>query len=112
MVWEGSERSLLCMTMYDPSKYAQSPEFGAELRRRQSPQLARRTRRRRIAITATAIPVGIGLFVEAVGAVRAGRMAPGGRGYPPMTGYEAGLIALFLVALCSFALWRDLRNRE
>ena len=96
--------------MYDPSKYG--AEFGSELRKRQTPEMARRRRRQGLLGLLFGTAFGIVILVEAIHAIRTGQMVRSSPTSLPISGYEAAAIALFFLFFCLFALWRTLRNRD
>jgi hypothetical protein len=86
--------------------------FGSELRKRQSPELARRERRR--SLWAGVVGLGMGLTVLALGvdSVRTGKWVALGRVGDTwdLPGWAVILMALFLVFLSGSILWRFARK--
>jgi hypothetical protein len=92
------------------------PEFGSELRRRETP--AHRQLRRRNGIVAALLGIVAAVVTLAAGisATLTGEMVPGhsNSGHaatPPLPGELVCLIGLFMLALCVWLLWRLMRNK-
>jgi hypothetical protein len=86
--------------------------FGSELRKRQSPELARRERRR--SLWAGVVGLGMGLTILALGvdSVRTGKWVAFGRvgDAVDLPGWVVVLMALFLLFLSGSILWRFARK--
>jgi hypothetical protein len=82
--------------------------FGSELRKRQSPELARQQRRR--SLWAGVVGLGMGLTILALGvdSVRTGKWVAFGRvgNAPDLPGWAVILMALFLLFISGSILWR------
>jgi len=86
--------------------------FGSELRKRQSPELARRQRRR--SLWAGVVGLGMGLTVLTLGvdSVRTGKWVAFGRvgDAPDLPGWVVILMGLFLLVISGSILWRFARK--
>ena len=86
--------------------------FGSELRKRQSPELARRQRRR--SLWAGLVGLGMGLVILALGvdSVRTGKWVAFGRvgDSVDLPGWAVILMALFLLFISGSILWQFARK--
>ena len=96
--------------MSDPHK--PTPEFSSEVRHLETPE--HRRRRRRSGITASIFGIALGtlLLVVGVHAMHTGEMVYGTHSSLPITGGEACLLALVVMALSVWLLWRFLTNKQ
>ena len=86
--------------------------FGSERRPRQSPEFARRERRRALWAGLTGVGMGLVILGDAVDAMRTGRLIDFGRVGDTLIlpGWAVALIALFLLFVSGSILWRFARK--
>jgi hypothetical protein len=86
--------------------------FGAEFRRRLSPELARRERRRALWAGVLGLGMGLTLLVLGVNSVRTGEWVKFGRvgSTYDLPGFVAVLMALFLLYTSGWVIWRFARK--
>ena len=86
--------------------------FGAELRRRMSPELARRERRRALWAGVLGLGMGLTLLVLGVNSVRTGEWVKFGRAGSTydLPGFVAVLMALFLLYTSGWVILRFARK--
>jgi hypothetical protein len=92
--------------MYEPNP--EDPEFGSELRRRQTPGFRRLQRRKGITAALVGIVMGVVMLIIGINAMRTGEMVRSGHfsSLPPLPGEIFVLMGLFLLALCVWLIWR------
>lgn len=91
------------------------PEFGSELRKRQTPELARRERRKQFWALLFGVVLGAVLTLDALYARSHGGLVDGGpgNGFLKIPWWAAGVIGLFILAASGYALWRHaIESRE
>ena len=101
-------RLIEAVSMTDSGKARKyEAEFGSELRKRQTPELARRQRGSIVFGSLIYFGVAVGMLIEAVNAIRTGKTVYLGRlnHEIPCSGYVEAAIALFAVWLYVFAFW-------
>lgn len=89
----------------------QDPKFGSEVRRLETPEHRRRRRRKSVAAAVFGIVMGAVLLVVGVLAARAGEMISHPGSFP-LTGEELSALAVIVMALSGWLLWRLLTNRQ
>ena len=94
----------------------QEPEFGSELRRRETPKHRRLRRRNGIIAALLGIVAAVVTLIAGVSAMLAGEMVRGhsNSGHaasPPLPGELVCLIGLFLLVTCIWLLWRLMTNK-
>ena len=88
------------------------PEFGSEVRRLETPEHRRQRRRKGISAALFGVVLGAGMLALGIGAIRSGEMVRGPIGSLPLTGEEACAMAVFLLVLSGWLLWRFLTHRQ
>jgi hypothetical protein len=87
--------------------------FGSELRRRQSPKLARQQRRNSLVAGLLGIFMGLVTLVDGIDATRTGRMVHfGAHNALTIPGWLAALAGLFVLFLSGFVLRRFVLRRS
>lgn len=90
-----------------------APEFGSELRRLETPEHRRQRRKRGINVSIFGIVLGVLLLMVGLHAMQTGEMVMSYNSrFIPLTGGEACLLALVVIAMCVWLLWRILSNRQ
>ena len=89
------------------------PDFGSELRRRLSPELAARQRRSELWALALGVVMGVAVLIDALYARTHGGMVAGGPAthFISLPWWLVAPMALFVLALSLFGLWRMVAKR-
>jgi hypothetical protein len=96
--------------MYTPNP--QDPNFGSEVRRRETPEHRRQRRRR--GFVAALFGIGLGIFTIVIGAIaiRSGELVAGGPGQVALPGEIVAPMGVCILVMSAWALWRLLTNKE
>jgi hypothetical protein len=90
------------------------PDFGGELRRRQSPKFAAEQRRRGFWTCVFGIIMGLVVLIDALRARTDGGMVTGGAAnhFLSLPWWQVAPMGLFVLTLSLFGLWRIAINRN
>ena len=88
------------------------PEFGSEVRRLETPEHRRQRRRKGVGAALFGVVLGGGMLALGINAIRTGEMVRGFAGSLPLTGAEACAMAVFVLVLSGWLLWRFLTHRQ
>ena len=91
---------------------SERPEPGSELRKRMSPEFARRERRRNLWAGLVGLGMGLAVLVFGVDSVRTGEWVEFGRAGDAwaVPGFVAILMALFILFISASVIWRFARK--
>ena len=87
---------------------ATEPEFGSELRKRQTPEMAKEERRKQFWALVLGLVLGAALLIDALYMRTHGGMVESGpaNGFLKIPWWAAAAIGLFVFGASGFALWR------
>ena len=88
------------------------PEFGSEVRRLETPEHRKHRRRKGITAALFGVVLGSGMLAVGIDAIRSGELVRGRSSSLPLTGEEACVMAVLVLVLSVWLLWRFLTNRQ
>lgn len=95
--------------MYDPMK--KDPEFGSELRKRATPEFARKARRSAIKGSIFLIAMGVACAAFGIHGIPTGEIFHGTKaGSLPLNGWEMAGLGFVLIAFGVWSLVQDMRQ--